>query len=103
MANCVLKFNKKVSGLAVDALIKNENSAIEAKASGAFVRGKYNKIKFKGQEGNQGPYKLVGPNGELYILVVSIASSFDIGGIMEIRLFASIDFPAPGGPIKSIW
>ena len=66
-----LKFNKKVSGLAVDALIKNENSAIEAKASGAFVRGKYNKIKFKGQEGNQGPYKLSDFGSKTYVLILS--------------------------------
>ena len=37
----------------------------------------------------------------LWILVVSIASSSDIGGIMVGMRLASIDLPDPGGPIMS--
>ena len=53
-----LRFNKKVSGLSVNAQIKNENSEINFETSGAIVKGKYKKIQFNGQEGNQGPYSL---------------------------------------------
>ncbi len=66
-----LKFNKKVSGLAVKAKIANENSEINLQTSGAIVKGKYKKIQFKGQEGNQGPYKLSDLNSNTYILILS--------------------------------
>ena len=35
----------------------------------------------------------------LWIFVVSIASSSDIGGMMVAIRFESIDLPEPGGPI----
>jgi len=66
-----LKFNKKVSGLAVKAKIKNEKSEINIQTSGAIVKGKYKKIQFKGREGNQGPYKLSDLNSNTYILILS--------------------------------
>ena len=66
-----LKFNKKVSGLAVSANIKNDNSEINIQTSGAIVKGKYKKVQFNGQEGNQGPYKLSDLNSNTYILILS--------------------------------
>lgn len=75
-----LRFNKKVSGLAVDAHIKNENTAIDAKASGAFVRGKYSKIKFNGQEGNQGPYKITDFGSNTYVLILSGTEQIYVNG-----------------------
>ncbi|WP_372793860.1 hypothetical protein [Lutibacter sp.] len=66
-----LKFNKKVSGLAVKAKIATENSEINLQTSGAIVKGKYKKIQFNGQEGNQGPYKLSDANTNTYLLILS--------------------------------
>jgi len=66
-----LKFNKKVSGLAVNASIKKKTSEINLQTSGAIVRGKYKKVQFNGQEGNQGPYKLSDLNSNTYILILS--------------------------------
>ncbi len=37
----------------------------------------------------------------LWILVLSIASSSDIGGMMVAMRFDNIDLPEPGGPIMS--
>lgn len=65
-----LSFNKKVSGLAVKAKIKNKNSEINLETSGAIVTGKYKKIAFVGKEGNQGPYNLSDLNNK-YILILS--------------------------------
>ncbi|WP_456379281.1 hypothetical protein [Lutibacter sp.] len=65
-----LRFNKKVSGLAVSAIVKKENSELTIETSGAIVKGKYKKIQFNGQEGNQGPYKLSDFNTNTYILIL---------------------------------
>lgn len=75
-----LKFNKKVSGLSVKAKIENENSEINLQTSGAIVKGKYKKIQFKGQEGNQGPYKLSDFNNT-YILILSNTEQIYVNGI----------------------
>ena len=66
-----LKFNKKVSGLAVNATIKKKKTEINLQTSGAIVKGKYKKAQFNGQEGNQGPYKLSDLNSNTYILILS--------------------------------
>ncbi len=77
------RFTKKVQGISLGGTFTNENgSEIEAYASGALVRGVFSKSEFIGQEGNQGPYKLVGPNGELYILVVSGSERVYVNGLL---------------------
>ncbi len=65
-----LRFNKQVSGLAVKANIKNNNSEINIQTTGAIVRGKYKKVQFNGREGNQGPYRLSDLNNNTYILIL---------------------------------
>lgn len=77
-----LNFNKKVQGLsAIFSFKKNENKT-NIFASGAVVRGQYAKSSFTGQEGNQGPYKLKGNNGELYVLVISGSERVFVNGIL---------------------
>ncbi len=64
-------FTKKVQGISLGGTINHKSGAkTTAFAAGALVRGVFSESKFVGQEGNQGPYKLVGPNGELFILIV---------------------------------
>lgn len=77
------RFTKKVQGISLGGTVNNEDgSKITAFASGALVRGVFSKSEFVGQEGNQGPYKLVGPNGELYILVVSGSERVYVNGLL---------------------
>ncbi len=77
------RFTKKVQGISLGGVFNNEDgSKISAFASGALVRGVFAKSEFIGQEGNQGPYKLVGPNGELYILVVSGSERVYVNGLL---------------------
>ncbi len=75
-----LRFNKKVSGLGINTTIKNESSEINIETSGAIVKGKYKKIQFSGQEGNQGPYRLSDFNNT-YILILSNTEQIYVNGI----------------------
>lgn len=77
-----LNFNKKVQGLSANFTFGNEEAKTNIFASAALVRGQYAKSAFVGQEGNQGPYKLRGPNGELFILVISGSERVYVNGIL---------------------
>ena len=77
-----LKFNKKVQGLATSFDFGTETNKTNVFASAALVRGQYAKSTIAGQEGNQGPYKLKGQNGELYVLVISGSERVYVNGIL---------------------
>jgi len=71
-------FSKRVQGLMVSANL-NENTTVFA--SGALVRGQFTTTQFTAQEGNQGPYKLRGPNNELFVLIVSGSETVYVNGV----------------------
>jgi len=76
-------FTKKVQGISLEATLTHKDSSkTRLFASGALVRGVFSKSEFLGQEGNQGPYKLIGPNGELFILIVSGSERVYINGLL---------------------
>lgn len=77
-----LNFNKKVQGLSTKIQFGNKNHKTDLFASAALVRGQYAKSDIIGQEGNQGPYKLKGQNGELYVLVVSGSERVYVNGTL---------------------
>jgi hypothetical protein len=77
-----LNFNKKVQGLSTQLTFGTPENKTVAYVSAALVRGQYTKSNFVGQEGNQGPYKLRGPNGELFILVISGSERVYVNGIL---------------------
>ena len=77
-----LNFNKKVQGLSTNFEFGTPENKTTVFASAALVRGQYAKSSFVGQEGNQGPYKLKGQNGELYILVISGSERVFVNGIL---------------------
>ena len=70
-------FNKRIQGLAINSKF---NNSVSIEAAGAIVKGKYKITNITTQNGNQGPYKLVGQNGELYVLVVSGSESVFVNG-----------------------
>ncbi|MDC7995177.1 hypothetical protein [Altibacter sp. HG106] len=77
------KFTKKVQGISLGGTVVHDNgSQTSAFASGALVRGIFQRSQFVGEEGNQGPYKLVGPNGELFILIVSGSERVYVNGLL---------------------
>ncbi|MCB0457124.1 MAG: hypothetical protein R2776_10040 [Flavobacteriaceae bacterium] len=77
------RFSKKIQGISLyGELLEEDGSKTSAFASGGLVRGVFQRSQFTGQEGNQGPYKLVGPNGELFILIVSGSERVYVNGLL---------------------
>ncbi len=74
-----LKFTKKVSGLAVEAILQPDK--MKATASGAVVKGRFYQYKFNGQESNQGPYRIKGPNGQEFVLIVAGSEVVYVNGV----------------------
>ena len=74
-------FTKRVQGLSVSVNLDKEESKTNLFASGALVRGQFTRSQFTAQEGNQGPYKLRGPNNELFVLIVSGSETVYVNGL----------------------
>jgi len=67
-----LRYTKRVQGLQItttNTLLKN--TTMSNQAAYTMARGKFTRNKIANQEGNQGPYKLKGENGELFIIIVA--------------------------------
>ncbi|MGM5469337.1 hypothetical protein ACS386_03590 [Flavobacteriaceae bacterium LMO-SS05] len=78
-------FTKRVQGLSVHVNLDTEASKTNLFASGAMVRGQFTNSQFTAQEGNQGPYKLRGPNNELFVLIVSGSETVYVNGLPIVR------------------
>ena len=74
-----MPFSKKVSGLEVEVKTNNNLNLL---ASGAIVRGKFTSFTFVGKEGNQGPYKIIGPNNEAFIIIVAGSDALYANGVL---------------------
>ena len=72
-----LNFEKQVSGLEVEANISKKTNVL---ASGAVVRGEFTAYNFVGVEGNQGPYKIFGPNNEPNIVIIGGSERVFVNG-----------------------
>ena len=75
------QFSKRVQGLFVNVNLGKEDTKTNLFAAGALVRGQFTTSNFTAQEGNQGPYKLQGPNGELFVLIVSGSETVYVNGV----------------------
>ncbi len=73
-------FSKKIAGIAVNGTLNHDNSKTTVFASGALVKGKFTTYNFNGEESNQGPYRLFGPNNEQYILIISGSETVYVNG-----------------------
>jgi len=81
-------FTKQASGLAIEAKI---NDHLKVSASGAIVRGKFSTFTIVGNEGNQGPYKIVGTNNESNIVIIDGSEKVYVNGI-QIKKGKNKDF-----------
>jgi hypothetical protein len=73
-------FTKRVQGLKLSANIGEEANQANFGVAGALVRGVFARTQLTAQEGNQGPYKIRGPNGELFVLIVSGSEAVFVNG-----------------------
>ena len=71
-------YEKKIQGLLIDS---NLGENIKITTAAAIVKGSFTKSILNVENGNQGPYKLTGENGELYVLIVSGSESVFVNGI----------------------
>ena len=71
-------YEKKIQGLLLDSYL-SENINITTAA--AIAKGRFTKSILNVENGNQGPYKLTGENGELYVLIISASESVFVNGI----------------------
>ncbi len=77
-------YNKRLQGLSIEHEQAFKRNRLRTRASAAAARGKFARQTLMTVEGNQGPYKLQGNNGERFIIIQSGSERVYIDGrLME--------------------
>ena len=66
-----INYYKKSRGIQVQNVTHSHDWRITTEAEAALSRGRFNRNRIDGIEGNSGPYRLSGENGELFIVVIA--------------------------------
>jgi len=78
----LMRFQKKIAGVSVNAKLNHNEGQTDVFASGAIVKGKYYNFNFSGVDSNQGPYKILGPDNEQFILMISGSERVYANGVL---------------------
>ncbi len=78
------RFQRRSMGLQFETGFGNENKTF-VDVSAGVARSEFHRIRFQGVEGNQGPYRLTGKNGEQSITIISGSEQVYIDGILMKR------------------
>ncbi len=78
----LMRFQKKISGVLVKANIDHSSAQTKVFASGSLVKGRFDSFKFNGLDGNQGPYKILGPVNEKFVLMISGSERVFANGVL---------------------
>ena len=78
------RFQRRSLGLKFETKFGKENPTY-IDVSGGVARSEFYRIRFQGAEGNQGPYRLSGKNGEQFITIISGSEQVFIDGILMKR------------------
>lgn len=78
-----MNFEKRVQGLMFETVFPNQSKVKNAITfSGSIAKGEFARNIFQGSEGNQGPYKLKGNNGETFFIVLAGSERVYIDGVL---------------------
>lgn len=86
-AGYFLKYYKNVQGLQASYQGSSEKWKYESRVSGALSKGKFNSAIITPVDGLSGPYRLRGPNGERFIIVLANSEKVFIDGKLMERGF----------------
>ncbi|WP_434981248.1 hypothetical protein [Daejeonia sp. YH14] len=78
------KYQRRSMGLEYQTIFGEKNKTY-LDVSAGVARSEFNRMRFQGTEGNQGPYRLNGKNGETYITIISGSEQVYIDGILMKR------------------
>ncbi len=81
----LLSFSRNVQGLAYSGTFASTTDTLNVDAVMAVPKGKFARNQFQGDEGNQGPYRLQGSNGEPFIIILSGSERVYVDGILLTR------------------
>jgi hypothetical protein len=77
-----LQFYKRLQGAVLQQRLADAKTfSTSVTGSGAIAKGRFTRNIFNGQEGNQGPYRLKGPNNEFFFIVLANTERVFIDGI----------------------
>lgn len=78
-----MNFYKRVQGAMVSSTFKTtENSENKIAIGASLAKGKFVRNTITALEGNQGPYKLTGPNGEQFFIVLAGTERVFVDGVL---------------------
>ena len=78
------KYQRRSMGLQFQTIFGKDNKTFLDFSAGV-ARSEFHRIRFQGVEGNQGPYRLTGKNGENFITILSGSEQVFIDGILMKR------------------